>query len=252
MFQRYGLLDTVRGIAVVSMVLYHFCYDLVYMFSVSIAWFNSGLGFLWQQSICWTFIFLAGMCWNLGKNHLKKGIILTFWGLVITGVTLFIMPEAPIIFGVLSFLGIAILCQILTEKLLRRFGWSDTKVLIVSFIVFILLLSLDSLEIMLGEGIKEVINSNVAFGVLGVFGGLPPEDFVSVDYFPFFPWYFLFLAGCCFYRSMKDNCIFQQYLSYTCKPLAFLGRHALLLYLAHQPVIYGILSIVFYSILPSL
>ena len=71
--------------------------------------------------------------------------------------------------------------------------------------------------------------------------GLPHSGFVSADYYPILPWGFLFLAGgvigvYCAKTRFPD----WLYLSRV-RPLAFAGRHTMILYLAHQPLIIGLL-----------
>ena len=55
---RCALLDELRGLDLISMMLYHGMWDLVYLFGVRAPWYGSWQGELWQQSICWVFILL--------------------------------------------------------------------------------------------------------------------------------------------------------------------------------------------------
>ena len=48
---RCALLDELRGLDLISMMLYHGMWDLVYLFGVSAPWYGSWQGGLWQQSI---------------------------------------------------------------------------------------------------------------------------------------------------------------------------------------------------------
>ena len=57
---RLQLLDVIRGITLLSMIAYHGSWDLVYLAGVNWPWYHSKEAFLWQQSICWTFILLSG------------------------------------------------------------------------------------------------------------------------------------------------------------------------------------------------
>ena len=58
--ERRQTLDAVRGCALASMILYHAAWDLVYIFGVSWPWYRGMGAYVWQQSICWTFILLSG------------------------------------------------------------------------------------------------------------------------------------------------------------------------------------------------
>ncbi|MBQ2746820.1 MAG: DUF1624 domain-containing protein [Clostridia bacterium] len=49
---RLHLLNTVRGIAVLSMVLYHTLWDVVYIYGKDLLWYRGPWGYIWQQSIC--------------------------------------------------------------------------------------------------------------------------------------------------------------------------------------------------------
>ena len=70
---RYAGLDTLRGVTLVSMMAYHACWDLVYIFGMDWDWYGSFGAYLWQQSICWTFILLSGYCVQLGRHRLRRG-----------------------------------------------------------------------------------------------------------------------------------------------------------------------------------
>ena len=65
---RYALLDELRGLDLVSMMLYHGCWDLVNLFGIQADWYYGLPGHLWQQSICWVFILLSGF---LAANRCK-------------------------------------------------------------------------------------------------------------------------------------------------------------------------------------
>ena len=66
---RCALLDELRGLDLISMMLYHGMWDLVYLFGVSAPWYGSWQGELWQQSICWVFLLLSGFCLPLGRTR---------------------------------------------------------------------------------------------------------------------------------------------------------------------------------------
>ena len=70
---RYALLDELRGLDLVSMMLYHGCWDLVNLFGIQADWYYGLPGHLWQQSICWVFILLSGFCVQLGHHTLRRG-----------------------------------------------------------------------------------------------------------------------------------------------------------------------------------
>ena len=72
--QRLPFIDLIRGITIIEMISYHFLWDLVYLYNADIPWYKSHGAYIWQQSICWTFILLAGFSWHLGKKHMKRGL----------------------------------------------------------------------------------------------------------------------------------------------------------------------------------
>ena len=117
---RYALLDELRGLDLVSMMLYHACWDLVFLFDVNMRWYAGTPGRLWQQTICWVFILLSGFCAPFGRHMLRRGTVVFGAGAVVTLATLVFMPEGRVIFGVLTFLGTAMLLTGVLEPLLKK------------------------------------------------------------------------------------------------------------------------------------
>ena len=117
---RCALLDELCGLDLISMMLYHGMWDLVYLFGVSAPWYGSWQGELWQQSICWVFILLSGFCLPLGRHPVKRGAVVFGCGALVTAVTLIFMPADVVWFGVLTLLGSAMIITGLLEKWLEK------------------------------------------------------------------------------------------------------------------------------------
>ena len=75
--------------------------------------------------------------------------------------------------------------------------------------------------------------------------GFYPEGFFSTDYFPLVPWLFLFWVGF-FLHHLVGRERMEPLRRSICPALGWLGRHSLVVYLLHQPVLYGVLNSVFY------
>ena len=72
---RYALLDELRGLDLISMMLFHVCWDLVFLFDMNMGWYAGTPGRLWQQTICWVFILLSGFCAPFGRYMLRRGTV---------------------------------------------------------------------------------------------------------------------------------------------------------------------------------
>ena len=231
--QRWHGVDTLRGWTLVNMIAYHGAWDLVYLCGVDWPWYHSDAAYWWQQSICWTFILLSGFCWSLGRHRLKRGMMAFGGGVLVSAVTWILMPEGKIFFGVLSLLGTSTLLLIPLEKPLRkvppRLGAA------VSFSLFMLFGEVNrgwlGFEGALVAKVPRILYRNYLTAALG----FPQPGFFSTDYFPLMPWFFLFLTGFYLYPLRREEAS-QLRLPLLTK----MGRHSLLIYLLHQPVLYGL------------
>lgn len=242
--ERYQCLDTLRGCTLLSMILYHFMWDLVYVKELEIAWFYSDLAYIWQQSICWTFILLSGFCWNLGSKKLLRGSITFFSGIVISIATALFLPQYRILFGVLTFLGSSMLLMIPFNSIFRRI--SPLLGTGLSLSLFAVTKSVNNGYIGLGKNLTLNLPTEwYEKGHFLTFLGFTDKSFSSSDYFSLFPWFFLFLTGYFLYRIVFEKGIANQLKE--CKMgntlFDFLGRHSLILYLLHQPFLYLILKL---------
>ena len=241
--KRYTSIDAIRGLLIISMIAFHTAWDLVYIFGVKWPWYGTYGAFVWQQSIAWGFILLSGFCWHMGRRKLRRALLVLASSVLITAVTLIVMPENRIVFGVLTLIGFGMLTVTMADKALSK------------------------INPFLGAGIFALLFAffrNIESGSLGLFGrvlvripksfyknhftaffGLPHNDFFSTDYVPILPWIFLFITGYYIYAAFGRMKMEKLYSSVGCAPLEFLGRHSLVIYLAHQPIVYGVLYLVF-------
>lgn len=257
--ERLTILDTIRGITLINMILYHFLWDLVYIADIDFQWYKGRGAHIWQQCICWTFIFLSGFCWSLGRHHLKRGLTVYLSGGLVTIVTLCFMPDNRVIFGVLTLLGSSMLLMIPLDIIMRNakhiisitFLFAAFGLLFITFLPAANGHLTNFAAIWGGDAFSHgglAIHEKLYHGWINTYLGFPSSDFYSTDYFPIIPWFLLFVTGYLFYRL----CDCQSYLKVSfwrkdiCPPISFIGRHSLLIYMLHQPVLYGITMCIIY------
>lgn len=242
---RYEVLDFVRGITIISMVLYHFVWDLVYIAGLDWQWYQSKFAHVWQMSICCTFILLAGFCCALSRHKLKRGAAVFLSGALVTIVTLVFMPQERIIFGVLTMLGTSMLLMIPLERVLSR---ADSRIgIAVSLVLFLLTYDVSRGYIGLcGIHLLNIPDCLYRLGYIGTFLGFMESDFYSTDYFPLMPWFFLFVCGFFLFKLFEKYGIFKTKVFNRDfrNPITVIGRHSLLIYMLHQPVLYLIVRVV--------
>jgi len=226
MKQRYFLLDELRGLAVITMVLYHALFLLGNVFGSTAMqeWFIRARPV--QPFIAGTFILICGICCRLSRSNVKRGLKLTGFAMGLTlGTYLitFIGIDEIIIFGVLHFLAAAILLFRLLDKPLAKV---PPLLQVVAFTILFFIVRLLPLP----------RTDSLALFILG----FPSWAWQSADYFPLIPWLFLFFAGTAIGIYAKQGRFPAWFDKPRCRPLRWAGRQAIWIYLAHQPAMYAL------------
>ena len=236
---RIHTLDELRGLALVAMIVYHTLYDLATMYGMPIGIGTDPWLIAFQRCICCTFILVSGVSARLSRNVGRRGCVVFGAAILLTLATVLFMPDFQILFGILHLLGLSmILFAFLGRPLAHGSPWVWFAVFL---LLFILTFELPQGYVGIPGLIRFVLPQSLYRSEYLFFLGLPHPSFWSSDYFPLFPWFFLFLAGTSLGRFAEAGRFPAFTYKLRIRPLAFMGRHSLLIYLAHQPVIYGIL-----------
>lgn len=239
---RYHLLDVIRGITLISMICYHAAWDIVYIVGHDWPFYHTHGAFVWQQSICWSFILLSGFCMTLSVHKWRRGFLVYACGLLVSAVTLVFLPEDRVVFGVLTFIGTAMLITALFYDELSKI--SPAVGIILNAWLFYLFREVNSGYLQLWPGKTITLPASWYHGYAFTYLGFMDPTFYSTDYFSVLPWLFLFWCGLFIGLLLrKSRWMDSRIMSFNILPFSFLGRHSLLIYLLHQPVIYMICEI---------
>ncbi len=240
---RYLLLDFLRGLALLNMIVYHLVWDLVNLYQVDWAWYASTGAKIWQQGICWTFILVSGFCFPLGSHPKKRGLVVFCCGGIITLITLVVLPSAVVVFGILTLLGSCMLILAFARGFLQRVP--PLLGVCLSFFLFFLSRRVSQGAVSLfGWHILELPQAWYR-NIFTAYFGFSGSGFSSTDYFPLFPWLFLYLAGFYLYRLLARRNGLGWLVKGRARTLEALGRYALPIYMGHQVGIYVLLLGVF-------
>jgi uncharacterized membrane protein len=231
-------IDLFRGIAILMMVLFHTVFDISFL---GIAPLDVSTGFWRYFAYATASLFLLIVGVSLIVSHDKaqqkisgvplalkfvtRGIFIFALGLLVTLGTWLYLRDGFVIFGILHLIGISVLLS----PLFFRFG---------------------KLNILLGLACIPAgwIISGMSGPAIMLPLGIIPPGFASVDYTPLFPWFGLVLIGMgigkFLYAAGERRFKAPQIPELIVTPLSFLGRHSLLIYLVHQPVIILLLAVV--------
>lgn len=222
--KRYHLLDMIRGVCIILVVAYHILYNLSEAFGGRYAFFRSDGMNIFRDCFVGVLIIISGISCSLSRSNLKRGIKTLGYGIAITAVTLIVTPNQPILFGILHFLGI---CMLLYSGVCRLINKISVPIgVMLSFILYLLTRKLF-------YAVHGLPDSFLLY-ILGFNTG-----FYSADYYPLLPWIFLFFVGAFLGRLFKENNLPHIFEANPIKPLSFIGRHTMVIYLAHQPIIFG-------------
>jgi uncharacterized membrane protein len=243
---RFVYIDIIRSFAIINMIAFHLIWDLVYIYRFNIFWFKGDIGFIWQQTICFTFILVSGFCFSLSKKPFKRGLTIFAGGALVSLITFVFMPENCILFGILTLIGTAMLILSAFKKPLSRVN--ECLGLSLSLFLFILFKNIEYGYI----GIKPLFVVEMPewlySGYISAFLGFPPRSFVSSDYFSVIPWIFLYLFGFYLYKLLEKKDLLKHLklkkVNGVIKPFIFISKGSFIIYLLHQPIIYFILQII--------
>ncbi len=123
--RRLWEVDSLRGFAIVGMVVFHALYDLNAFGSYAVN-LQSGFWHYFEQTIAALFIALVGVSLVLSSSrarqvrgtgpalfakYVRRGLTVFAWGLGITAVTWVLMPEEYVRFGILHLIGVSIVLK---------------------------------------------------------------------------------------------------------------------------------------------
>jgi uncharacterized membrane protein len=231
---RYAIIDALRGVALLAMFAYHFCFDLNYFgvlrqnFNVDSFWLTA------RTSILSSFLLLVGISLALAT---QRGILWRgYWrrlglvagcALLVSAGSYAMFRNSWIFFGVLHHIALASLLGLA----FLRFDWAN--------------LPIGLALILLGAFVKLPAFDAPALQWIGLMTHKP----ITEDYVPLLPWFGIVLLGIFAGRRFMDQNSFAPVRTWTpagylTRLLGFAGRHSLILYMLHQPIFIGLLHIV--------
>jgi uncharacterized membrane protein len=254
---RYWEVDALRGVAVLAMVVYHLMWDLWYWQIVPNLVLSDGFWRYWQRFTAGTFLILVGVSLAIAYRRMRqrygdearlfpsfcrRGLKIVGVGMLIT-IVIAATGVGYVDFGILHLIGVA---TILVYPLLR-FTWVNFGLWVLFSVVG------KQLASMHWDGGWYVLQFGAWWGEPFFLSGrwlaplgMTPTAYAALDYFPLLPWLGVVLLGVFF-----GNLIYSPDRRRVPLPdwektlpgtlLAFLGRHSLLIYVVHQPLIIGIL-----------
>ncbi len=241
MHNRFWEIDAARGLAIVLMVIFNYSFTLAYfrVYSITDIYF---FWFWFPRLVGAMFIFIAGVSFAVsysrirGKNkgekiykkYLLRGGKIFGLGLLITAATWIFVPASAIYFGILHLIGLSVILAIFFRNFTKATLW-----------VGLLLIAI---------GIY-LQTFTVPYTYL-LWLGIVPAGFYTLDYFPLLPWSGFMLLG-----MYAGNRLYPKRRKFTIGKgpggvglFSLLGRHSLLIYILHQPVLLAVLYALGFSL----
>lgn len=227
--QRWPIIDALRGVAIVSMVAFHATWDLYFFGFSNLDVTQDPRGRWIAHLIAGTFLTLVGIGLVLSvrggfdaRAFLIRLAKIAGGAAIVSIGTFYAMPEEWIFFGILhaialfSLLALPLIFAPLAVLYAVAFGFALV-------LVFASHISIDAPWLLW----------------LGLSQHIPRTN----DYVPLVPWFGVVIAGVYIGRlalmSARVRAFCSKPLPRNAKPLQVLGRWSLVIYLVHQPILFG-------------
>ncbi|MDB5506082.1 MAG: hypothetical protein JWR75_720 [Devosia sp.] len=232
---RLLLLDVLRGVAIIGVMGFHLAWDLYYFGYHNIDVMTDVGWVVFSRVLSSTFLFLVGVNFVLAHRHGMRWP--AFWrrfaivggaALLISAITFFAFPESFIFFGILHAIA---LFSLLAIPALRAPLW--------------LVLAVALAVLVAGFTLRWPEFGEKALAWIGFYSVPPPSN----DLVPVLPWFGITLLGVALARLLIgtpawDRLARLRFDTLPGRVLQLAGRWSLLIYLIHQPIIFGGLYLV--------
>lgn len=227
-------LDKIRGLTIISMVLFHSMYNINFFREIS--WYNGTLiNKVWQLSIALSFFIISGITSTLlsSKKNIIRGIKTSIIGVLISVATFIFARDQFIVWGVMNGLGLSMIIG----GLLMNNRIFSKKMILIFLLIFALTYNIPRNSLLDVSFFNHLYEKNI-FPI-----GFPSDKFVSADYFPIVPWIFAYFSGISLGKFLQKKNFYNKY--GTDNLLAKIGRYSMPIYLIHQVILYPLVSIFF-------
>lgn len=225
--RRIDLLDVARGVALVAMAVYHFTWDLEFFGYAEPGLTAQGGWKLFARCIASSFLILVGVSLVLAhraglrwRPFLIRLAMVAGAAAAISAVTYFAFPDGFIFFGILHQIALASVLGLLFLRV----------PVVVTAAVAVAVVALPFY-------VRLPIFDHPALWWVGLSTFSPRSN----DYVPLFPWFGAVLAGVVLARLAISQGAADRLAGVSAGrwaiPLRIAGRHSLLFYLVHQPVL---------------
>jgi uncharacterized membrane protein len=231
---RVPAVDSLRGLAIVAMIVYHFAFDLRYFGLIRADFENDPFWLNARTAIVTSFLALVGVSLVLADRNalswprlLRRVAVIAACALAASAASWFLFPRSFIYFGVLHCIAVSLL---VARPFVRR--------------------PLAATGLGIAIVIAGVTLSHPAFDTRALswigFATMKPD---TQDYVPLFPWLGVVLAGI----GLGHTLVRAQFrpitwLARTPHAIRWLGRHSLVTYMVHQPVLMGSIRLVLWVV----
>lgn len=230
---RIPAVDVARGVALLAMFVYHFTWDLGFFGFITL---QAGVDPGWRlfaKLIAGSFLVLVGVSLVLAtrdgvkpRPFLRRLAMVSAAAIAVTVATLYATPQSFVFFGILHAIAVF---SVLALPLLRAPLWWIA--MMAAFVA-----------------VAPLAFSSPTFDSPGLWWlGLMPKPPLTNDFVPVFPWFAAVLVGVLAARTGIAAGLDRRLAAWTPgrigAVLAWGGRHSLAVYLVHQPVFFGILSL---------
>ncbi|MEO8441950.1 MAG: heparan-alpha-glucosaminide N-acetyltransferase [Betaproteobacteria bacterium] len=221
------MIDTLRGVAIVMMLAYHFSFDLNYFGVFHQNFYQDGFWIAARSVIVGSFLALVGVSLALAAGpgiqwpaYGRRLAVIAACASMVSAGSYFMFPASWIFFGVLHFIVVAGLLGPAFVRLHRA-----------NLVIGVALIAAGAL-------FAAPLFDRPWLNWIGLMTRKP----VTEDYVPLLPWFGVVLVGMFIGRQLVQARARGWHAAGTIgRSLEWAGRHSLAIYVLHQPLLLGIL-----------
>lgn len=233
---RLDIVDVARGVALAMMLVYHLVWDFEFFGLIGKGYAASPPMRGFSHAIASAFLIIAGVSVALAhRGRFKRDAFrrqftkVALAAAAVTLVTAYVMPQAPITFGILHAMALGVLLTALFAKA----PWGLTMTVAMAMIVAPSLLRSPTFD---APALQWI--------------GLGTDEPSALDWRPMLPWTGVMLFGLALARTPRGQAFLVRADEFKAdddaisRGLRWLGKRTLPIYLLHQPALFAVLYVI--------